>query len=321
MAVQKHARDVLFFDTFVRRRAAQAPYPPLSDLVPLWVQAAGANFPAKEFQKGTITCIVKDHELDAQEEVLTLLLEVSDKNAPNATYLNHANRSARHFAKAAPEGNGHSAHVMISTRQTTGQPNTYLTLIEAIPNVSSARIQSTLNTAIRSICKAQPGLFTYLGPGGGNKQLEYVPHVQLGGHPSERFRQDIEAGTINGLKLLAPVPNQALGQGGYLTFNGLSADIGVSKAIPQGQKWNTIFAGIHARRVAYPKARIFLQPESGGKSFHVDIDAQTGNIIGEAYVKSRRISPINPLLETSSADAIVPHFAALMKALLIGERT
>ena len=322
MAVQKHARDILFFELSVSRRAIQAPFPKLRELIPLWQQAKDEDdFPCKEWEKGTVTALIKDVEVDIAQEIATLLIEVSDKNAPNSTYLNHDKRTSRHIKKEKPEGNGFSAHIFMSLREEDGKANTYLTLVEAIPAVSIGRIQSVLNTALRHICSDIDGSpFTYIKPGGGRKVEDYVPHIVLAGCPSEQFYKDIEEGRINGLRLVAPTTHESLGQGKYLQMDELSVSVKVSRDIPKGERFDTILTGAKAKVKQYPTARIYIQPEEGGKSFSVDVDVATGAIIGEAYVKTRRLSGFEPLLDTSAAEEIVPHFAAKVKALLVRER-
>lgn len=321
MAVQKHARDLLFHDLIVSRRTEQAPYPELSKILPIWVSAVGnLKLPPKEFEGGMVTCILKDAQHDPLMQVLTLLIEVSDKNAPNSSIANHDLRTVRHVEKDKPEGNGFSAHVFISTKPQAGAANTYLTLIESIPTVTTAKIQSMLNTLIRDICRADKTRFTFNAPGGGAKIISYVPHIVFVGYPSDQFLVDIEVGKINGLKVVAPANNTSLGANPFLTFKDYSASIEVSKDIPAGQRWKTILGGLKLTQAQFPKARISIRPENEGKSFHVDVDTATGAIIGEAYIKSRRISPIAPMMDTSSPEKIVPHFAMMVKTLLMKER-
>lgn len=322
MAVQKHARDILFFDLSVSRRTAQAPFPKLRELVDLWQKAKDdPEFSAKEYEKGQVTALIKDLDIDEENEIVSILIEVSDKNAPNTTYLDHAKRTSRHIKKEEPEGSGFSAHVFISLRARQDQVNTYMTMIEAIPVVSLSRIQSTLNWVVKTLCgDAKSSPFRYVKPGGAKKEEGYIPHIVLAGYPSDRFLKDIEEGTINGLKLVAPTQHESLGTGKYLKMNELAVSVAVSKDIPKGERFDTILTGARAKKSEFPKARIFIQPETGGKSFHVDIDVETGNIIGQAYVKSRRVGGFDQLLETSAVDKIVPHFADKVKAILIKER-
>lgn len=318
MAISKHARDLLFYDMVVSRRTHLAPHPPLSEMAALWVEAAeDLDAPIKEFEKGAVTCIIKDYQLDEKAKILTLLIEISDKNAPNTTYHDHVERTSETFEKNENEGNGFSAHVMIHLEEQ--KKNTYMTAIEVIPTVTPSRIQSILNWTVRRICKERPELFTYVKPGGSKKKLPYVPHILLAGHPSAAFIRDLEEGRINGMKLISTEEKKPLGKKGYLKIEEYSAKVTVSKDIPEGERWKWLKKGAKMQKDRFPTARIFVQPESGGKSFHVDIDSDSGTLIGQAYTKSKRLSGFDGMLHSSSPDEIVPQFVEKAKAAILRE--
>lgn len=321
MAYSKTARDVLFFDLTVQRRATQAPFPPLSEIFPLWEKASlDIKFPVKKFLDGSVTAIIKDYANDPVAKTITMLVEVSDRNAPDSTYLDHDTRGSRHNQKKKSEGNGFSAHIFISTEHNKGVPNTYLTFVEAIPNVSIQRIQSTLNSVIRHFCEKDGKTFTYQRPGGSQKLLPFVPHIALAGVPSDQFIADIERGKIHGMTLVNTVVKQPAAASAFVKFEEASLKVRVSKNIPKGQRWKTLLDTAKSKKVDFPTARIWLQPEEGGKSGHVDVDADTGKIIGEAYVKTKRISAIDPPIENTSPDKIVAQFAAKAAAIMKQER-
>ncbi|MBY3255698.1 hypothetical protein HFO09_08340 [Rhizobium laguerreae] len=322
MAVAKNARDLLFYDLTVQRRAQQAPFPDLIDLALYWLDAAkNGKAPAKKFNKGSITAIVKAVEADGGNGVITLLIEMSDRNAPDTTYLDHEGRTSRHIPKVEKEGSGASAHVFISSRPQKNLPHTYLTLIEAIPSVPVQKIQATLNAIINHVCEADPTAFKYQKPGGVKKDIPYRPHIALGGYPSDRLMEDLEHGKILGMKLVSPVVKAPLGQSPFLKLEEHSIKVSVSKDLPEGQRWKTLLGEAKMNKAAYPTARINVQPEKDGKSFSVDVDAETGNIIGEAYVKVRRVGNIDPPISNTSPDEIVPQFQARAIEILLKERS
>lgn|GEM_PF-4047904 len=307
MAITKHARDLLFFDMIVSRRTHHAPFPKLPDLAALWIETASdKSAPVKTFEKGMVTCIIKDSHLDDHDNVLTLLIEVSDKNTPDTTYLDHQNRTGRTFKKEEPEGTGFAAHVLISLDEQ--KENTYTAAIEVMPTVSAARVQSVLNWTIRRLCAIDSELFTFVRPGGSKKAVSYVPHILLAGHPSDAFIKDIENGRINGMRLIKTEEKKSLGQKGYLKIKKYIAEVSVSKDIPQGERWSLLKKGAKMEKDKFPMARILVQPESGGKSFHVDIDSDTGALIGQAYTKSKRLTGFESMLHSSSPDVVVQEF-------------
>ena len=322
MVVQKDARNIQFFDLVVSRRAVHAPYPALEKLVELWQEAANdTNYKPKTFNGDQVTSLITDMKIDTLSKTVTILIDVADQAAPDHSYGNHVARKARHLKKENGEGNGHAAHMVISLVSETGKPNSYLAVLEAMPTISPYRVRSTLNDILRTLCSVSvSGRFTYEKPGGVKKPVSFVPHIDLAGHPSDQFKRDIENGNINGLQLIAPATQRTLGQDQFLKVDESLLRVKVSRDIPVGQRLATILRDIKGESDNFPKTRIHIQPERDGKSFHIDLDTETGNVISQAYVKSSRISAIDPLLEKAAPEAIVPHFEKLMKAKLIGAR-
>lgn len=321
MAVTKSARNILYYDLVVTRRAQHAPFPALKTLANLWVKAHSAgDVPAKKFQNGEITAILKDVYSDRASDILTLLIELSDREAPDATYVNHSSRTSTHHPKATDEGSGNSAHVFISMKPNAVKPDTYMTLIEAIPAVSAQRIQAILNGIVKHYCEADPTLFTYQRPGGSKKEIPYQPHIALGGYPSDQFLKDIESGKIHGMTLVSPKVKAPLGQSPYLKLEQLTMKVKVSKDLPKGQRWQTLIGEAKLNKSDFPQVRISLQPEKNGKSVSVDVDADTGKIMGDGYIKVIRIDNINPPMSRSSPDKVASQLHDRVAAIIIKER-
>lgn len=321
MAVTKSARNLLYYDLVVTRRAQHAPYPALQLLADLWIKShADGDVPAKKFQNGEITAILKDVDTDLTNKILTLLIELSDREAPDATYVNHAARTSTHHAKGTDEGSGNSAHVFISLEPNALKPDTYMTLIESIPSVSAQRIQAILNSIVKHYCEENPNLFTYQKPGGSKKIVPYQPHIALGGYPSDQFLKDIETGKIHGMTLVSPKVKAPLGQSPYLKLEQLTMKVKVSKDLPKGQRWQTLLGEARLNQAEFPQARIFLQPEKDGKSVSVDVDANSGTVMGDGYVKVVRIDNIVPPMSRSSPDKVAAQLRDRAAAIIVRER-
>ncbi|MXO46852.1 hypothetical protein GRI69_01070 [Erythrobacter vulgaris] len=321
MAISRHQRNVLFFDLMVTRRAKHAPYPDIKRLADLWIDAAqNPSFPVKAFEKGTVTYLVKDAEIDVAKETVTLLIEASNKNAPNASYLDHDKRSKRDFLKRDPEGSGHSAHLVVSLKQQGGQPHTYLALLEDVPMMPIHRVKSVLNFIISQLCKADPSKFEFTPPGGSKVAKPYIPRIEFGGHVSDRFQTDIETAKIHAIRLLAPASNQTLGQGGHLAYGEHELEIKVKNRPVKGQTWTTLRGAFTANKSKFPEARISFQPEDGGKSTSVRVDTATGQIIGKDYVRFLKFGSITPPLDSTALDKIAQGFANRVKTVVEKER-
>jgi len=320
MALKAHEREVLYADIIVKRRAEQAPYPPLSSLVSLWQKARDTKLSPKTFEAGTVTAIIGDYRVDLASQTLTLLVSVADPNASDPTFANHVKRSSRTVAKGPDEGHEYSAHIVISLIERKGIPNAYPCLIERVPTLSGPRLQSILNDVISRYCAQDQTLFTYKAAGGQKVAKPYLPHVDVSLLASEQFENDIETGTVSGLKFTKPAASSAgTALGKFLTTTDYSLNVKVSKDIPAGKRLETIMKGIRAQASAYPKAVVYLKPMGAASSSSVAFDTQTGNLLGEAYTRKRRIGPLDPLLRNGS-ETIVTHLEAKMVKLLLAER-
>lgn len=319
MALKAHEREVLYTDIIVRRRADQAPFPPLTALADIWVRAQVEKLPPKKFEKGTVTVIIADSHLDLLDDTVTLLISVADSNASDATYADHVSRVSRDIAKNPTEGNEYSAHVVFSLKERAGYPQTYACLIERVPTLSVARLQSVLNDLISRQCKEDETTFTYKGVGGQKKAKPFIPNVLIETQASEQFEKDIEAGKLSGLRLSKPaVTTASTSMGPFLKLQDYSLNVKISPDLPKGQRWQTIKKAIIAKSAEFQKARLYLQPVDAASSTSVDFDANTGNLLGEAYARKRRIGPLNPLLRNGS-QKIATHLEGEMLKLLKAE--
>ncbi|MDP1738333.1 MAG: hypothetical protein Q8L23_12955 [Caulobacter sp.] len=322
--MKAHAREVLFCDFIVRRRAQHAPFPELRHLVDLWKRAADENLSPKAFDKGEASCIINDVSIDEDRNIAIVLLSVADKRAPDSTYGNHKTRTSRTVEKQADEGNEHSAHLVFSLSIRPGHPETYPCIVERIPTLSIPRIQSMLNDVVKRYCEADSSLFTFGASsgakiGGKPKLQPYIPNVILTGNPSAAFHRDIEEGRINGLRLIKPMPKKSLGSGSYLELSDHEIKVGISKDIPQGKRWETILAGLKTQSSDYSRARLFLSPEGSSSSASFEFDTDTGTLIGEAYIRRQTVSNIDPLMR-SATNTIAAQLTGRMTALLEKER-
>lgn len=326
MPIKKHERDVLYFDVVVGARAEQATPPPMREVVHAWAAATAMGMPPKEFEAGSVTATINHVAADLDTDTVTILIQVSDRNAPNSTYVDHRIRSSRTFPKRRSEGNAYSAHLVISLLEQRGGPNSYLAVLEAIPTIAPLRVQSILNSALSHICKESTGMFVYAQPGGVRdrrgraKTKPFVPHVLFHGHPSAEFVQDLEHGKILGLKLLRPQERRPLGGSPYLQITDLQLTVKVDQNIPVGERFGLLMEGIQAQQDNYSSARISVQPQRGGRSYSVDLDTRDGTIMSERHIKSFHVSPINPMMESNCSETVVPHFEAILKGLVTRDR-
>lgn len=327
MALRNHERNAFVFDVFVQRLGKHAPFPPLRELALLWKRAADEEYPPKEYESGDIRIAVGDVTLDDDAQTVSVLLRRSDKRAANATYSNLSTRKLRVIEKATDEGGEHAAHLVISLTPEAGQAQTYLGLLEGVPGLSFPTVQAVLNDVCRRACNADPKLFTYADPSGAKDKLtgqikrkSYTPTVLFAGHPSDQFLHDIENGRLTGVSLFQTKAHKQFSASPYLTFKNHQVKLGVRPDIPKGERLAQIVAGIKGQELEFPRARISVLRPEDGRGVSIDVDTATGLPVTDGYVDSRRIGPINPLLENSS-EKIVYHLDTELKKILLAERS
>ncbi|SED35418.1 hypothetical protein SAMN02787142_3024 [Burkholderia sp. WP9] len=157
-------------------------------------------------RKSTEMCYLADLRLDDDLEFLVLLINRSDKAAPNFVLSDPVKRQRREIIKRKDEGADYSAHLAI--RLVSVAPQTYRAILEVSPGLPSAKITAYLNHVMRLCDLAFPQAFHRPHPDGsvdrdGNPRIVKARHrFELRGHPSTGFFKDLESGKLEGIELL-----------------------------------------------------------------------------------------------------------------------
>lgn len=322
--MKRNERVVYFYDLHVKSQAKHAKVPSLNELYDVWddVQSNGGFVLQRE--KGTVTYRIGDMKIE-NNDMLVMLVRKCDQNAPDATYSNVNTGSFRTAPKKPDEGGDTAAHLCISLKVQTGEPDTYLCLMEGVTGLSHRHVQPLLNNIIRKVCKDDPATFKYAHPSGakdadGNPvTTSFVPLVELKGHMAENFARDIELGKVTGVELVKQAQQTAVGGSAYLKEKESALRIEVDKKIPPKDRLENIVDAIRQKKNTYDTGRIRFT-DRDGKGHTVDIDLNSGSVDQELYIKSYKEENINPALAYSSED-IVDHFSQRLLAKLGNERT
>lgn len=194
-----------------------------------------------------------------------------------------------------------------------------------MPGLSHRLVQATLNAVLKRAIRSGLVAFSYPDPGGARlrdgspKETPFTPTVDLVGHPSDALIQDIENGRLQNITLIDQRPQRRLGGNQYLIENEQRIGVKVAPNIPSTNRVASIVDAIKSRQKEYQKAKIkFIDP--GGISRSVDYDIATGSPEQQNYVRSYKITGINPPLNESSV-ALVPFLVERMRVRVVAERT
>lgn len=152
------------------------------------------------------TVYISDIQLSSNKKIATILFNISDKGAANSVYSNVINKNTRIIPKTADEGNDFSAHFVINLDPI--REGAYLALFEQTHGLSSKRIKIFLNQLLRIFVDIHPNIYEVWHPNQaydlkGNKVMITAYHsLDLLGHPSDEFVNDLNKGTLESIELV-----------------------------------------------------------------------------------------------------------------------
>ena len=136
---------------------------------------------------------------------ISLLINLSDRDASNSVYSDPLNKSRRSIAKVGNEGNDYSAHIVVNL---IPSENSYVTLVEVSPGLPSRRIENFLNQLFRSCVKCNRSNYLVAHPSGhvdksGAPVMMVANHrAELVAFPSQEFVNDLNQGFLDSIEII-----------------------------------------------------------------------------------------------------------------------
>lgn len=319
-------RLIYFFEMQIATNKAAASPPPLREVIAKIGEGVAADDAAFEIDNKTATVEVVEVKIDDERQLATLFIRFSDKDGADVFFANPQLRQSRVERKREGEGRAFGAHLSVSLTPRAVGGSVYCAMLERANGVSSSIVVRLLQSILRRQYKADPNLFTCDDISGARtrdgrpKQIGFRPMIEMAGLPSDQFIADLEEGTLKEVQLIEQREAKQVGARPWLVEDQkvirLSAQNsgGVIEEI-----WNDL-KGLFAEKAeeGFDRARIKFK-RADGQMDTVDVDPETGGLLDQRYVKAKKVSGINPPMD-ECADAIVPHFAAIIEAELIENR-
>lgn len=319
-------RIFYFFDCEVASSTSGVLLPTMDELVTVWKRYVDAGQAKVSIRKKTAHLMIGGIDFDAANGAVTMLVRMSDSQAPNAVYSNVQNGTYIEHEKGEEEGNDVGAHIVISTLQESTKPNTYCAIIEAIRGLNYRDVRRILNRVLHRQYDDDPTVFMVDDPRGRRtrtgelKRVSHLPRLELTGHPSESLVTDIDRGKLSGVVLVKSEAKTPVGGTAYLTKHETELRVAIDhRNLPQNV-WTNLKAALATEATLFPTAKISFQLPNQPRAVTVKIDSITGNPVDELYIRSVRLTGINPLLANSS-QVIVKHLIALAKPHLLHHRS
>ncbi len=265
---------------------------------------------------------ISDYEI--RQDSIVLLINRSDPTAPDAVSSDPENKSRIIHTKPEKHGGEYSAHIIISSKPIKGD-NYYLCIIETV--YGSGLHLSSLSDYIRFLFANLRKQFKeeYLIPhinGSKDKNgqpvlVRHVHTVELQGHPSDEFTNDLNTGTLSEIELISFSEQGATWDNkGAVTEYQRSVQLKPNKDMigDAGSALRQVRAKVNKSYKEYDSIRIRFKNERG-EAKDATIASDTGKLLdSDKYIKRHNIS--SPLVNTTSFEKINKFIIKEMIALM-----
>lgn len=324
--LKNNERLIYFFDLHIDVNKKTASPPNAREVFHVIESAFKASRASLQVNKKTATVQVTDIRFDDTQDIVTLYVRYADRRGADVYFADTDANTSRIERKKAGEGRGFGAHLSVSLSQQAGSPNTYLAMLEKANGVNSTLVLRLLQSILRELYRADENLFTCddisgaRDRNGSPKKVGFRPMLELRGLPSEQFISDLEEGSLQEIHLIEDKESKQFGAHPWLHEKQNVLRLAAGAGVPGvSQLWNNLKGVFSAEaKKGYNKARIKFR-RADGQADTVEVDAETGTLLDQRYVKAKRIGDVDPPLD-ECADAIVPHFAQLIEAELVANR-
>lgn len=320
-------RVVHFFDLAISTNKQRAAPPNSIDVFGKLKESIGSKSAVLEINAGQSVLDLADIKFDISKNTVSLYIRHTDKKAADVYFADTVAGTSRIERKKDAEGRGFGAHFSVSLKPETGAAQRYRVVLERVPGVNSSLIIRLLQHILREMYREDENLFTCDDISGardrrGNaKKVGFRPMLALNGLPSDQFIADLEAGYLKDITLFEAIPSRQFGGRGWLTEQQRTVNLAVRSGAPgTGCLWNELLSLFSQQaQIGFSRARIRFKRQDG-QADAIDIDAATGDLLDQRYVKSKKIANIVPPLD-ECADRSVPHFVALIDQEVVASRT
>lgn len=323
--LRRTERQIFSYDLMILARARHAMPPPLSDIVAAWQTMFNLGECSHVREKGSVIYRIGDLSVDNAAQVASILLRRCDTNAANAVYSHKVTGVPRIVEQEDDEGGDRAAHLVVSLRNERGKPASYLCHLEGVPGLSHRLVQATLNAVLKQSISNARAVFSYPDPGGardrdGNpKTTNFIPSIEMVGHPSPALVNDIELGQLHDITLVDQRPQNQLGGNQYLVENERRLKVKAAPNMPSHGRVQSLIAAFQTRRADFQRAKVrFTDPDGINRT--IDYDIATGTPEQQNYVRSYKVTGINPPMDESSV-SLAPFLGAAMRARVMAERS
>lgn len=299
-------RQVYIYNLDVETGKKNAILPSLESLIAILERRRQAGQAHHTISKGSVDLAIGDIRIDPTNQLATILIRYSDKDAAESAYSNISGGTFTAHRKGANEGGETGAHLFLSTAPERTMPNRYTCALEKTPNIDANLISRFVNKIIHDEYDADAQSFTFPNLAGqrtraGDIALDRcLPRIELEGQPSETLERDVEEGRLTGITLSRAIAKTPMGGVPFLLKREASLKVEVDQDSLTGSIWQDVRRALRTESDQYQTANIGIRLPGRKKTVSVKVATATAAPLTELYVKSFDVWNINPAMAQSS---------------------
>lgn len=192
--LKSNERWVLYYEQKLKRHPEDAPSMPLSEVVKDIAVRVSKKESFQILREGTCAIRIQDIEIDDENQIATMLINLSDKNVSDPVFANLTSGELRIEPKLEGEGIALSAHMCVSLEEQNGLPDVYFCCIESVVGLTRSTIEPFLTHEIKEATS-----FSFKSENG--RDLKCRPIVDMSVHMSKTLQEDLNRGALLGIEL------------------------------------------------------------------------------------------------------------------------
>lgn len=264
-------------------------------------------------------------DMRIQNKQLILLINRSDPGAPDAVSTDPEIKSRVVHEKPPGHGGDYSTHVVINIEPVKGD-NYYLCVIETVygSGLHASSVGDYLRFIVRHCKKQFPSEYAVAHIDGivsstGKPVLVHLVHfIEMQGHPSEEFENDLKTGTLSAIDLLNfSKEGAAWDEQGGIVERKRSVELRPQKDMlgDLASTLRTLRNKVTVQHEEYKHIRLRFKNEAGEPK-DATVSTETGKLVdSHKYVRRHTISAL--MVNTASLDTINPFILKEVLALMV----
>lgn len=312
--MDKRHRYVYFFDLKVEthstaRNVKKCFQQPIADILAR-IHSSNPKGRHYSYKKDSLHFYVADWQFDPSLNLFNILINKSDGNSADPTFTDVTKNTRRVISKEDGEGLDQSSHIIL--KPLAGEQYKMQLLLERGALIGSYHLKALFGRLVSDSRHTSPDFFIQNHPDGevvkgSPKKMNMRYSVEVDGHISDNFEDDLSKGVFKDIELISDTPSLDSLDTIYMPTQKTET----IKLKPNKHfSLNALKSFVNKRSKQFEKARVRFKHENGTDR---DVEIQTDSFSETNYIKRAKIESSSDF--KSSYESLNSETIKLMKAL------